>query len=125
MAGASGYFQSQWGIDVVLLSAGSLVILTPTLIVFVVFQRQFVAALLQIRPALDLCAYLEVEDAIRIRRLVDRHVRYGKPRLEAERFARNSDERNARLIKATRDRADFIVREDPLPRFDPRPPDPA
>ena len=56
MAGASGYFQSQWGIDVVLLSAGSLVILTPTLIVFVVFQRQFVAALLQIRPALDLCA---------------------------------------------------------------------
>lgn len=47
MAGALGYFQSQWGIDVVLLSAGSLVILTPTLIVFLIFQRQFVAALLQ------------------------------------------------------------------------------
>ena len=47
MAGALGYFQGQWGIDVVLLSAGSLVILTPTLIVFLVFQRQFVAALLQ------------------------------------------------------------------------------
>lgn len=47
MAGALGYFQGQWGIDVVLLSAGSLVILTPTLIVFVVFQRQFVAALLE------------------------------------------------------------------------------
>jgi len=46
MAGALGYFQSQWGIDVVLLSAGSLVILAPTLILFVVFQRQFVAALL-------------------------------------------------------------------------------
>ncbi len=47
MAGALGYFQSQWGIDVVLLSAGSLVILTPTLIIFIVFQRQFVTALLQ------------------------------------------------------------------------------
>ncbi len=46
MAGALGYFQSQWGIDVVLLSAGSLVILAPTLILFVIFQRQFVAALL-------------------------------------------------------------------------------
>ena len=66
----------------------------------------------QIRPTLDLCAYLEIEDAIRIRRLVDRHMRYGKPRPEAERFVRNSDERNAQLIKATRNRADFIVRMD-------------
>ena len=63
----------------------------------------------QMRPALDLCAYLEIEDAIRIRRLVDRHMRYGKPRREAERFVRNSDEKNAQLIKATRDRADFVV----------------
>ena len=78
----------------------------------------------QIRPALDLSAYLEVEDATRIRRLVDRHVRYGKPRLGAERFVRSSDEKNARLIKATRNRADFIVREDVLARFDPTPLDP-
>ena len=66
----------------------------------------------QIRPALDLCAYLEIEDATRIRRLVDRHVRYGQPRLEAERFVHSSDEKNAQLIKATRNRADFIVRMD-------------
>ena len=78
----------------------------------------------QLRPALDLSAYLEVEDATRIRRLVDRHVRYGKPRLGAERFVRSSDEKNARLIKATRNRADFIVREDVLARFDPTPLDP-
>ena len=72
----------------------------------------------QMRPALDLCVYLEVEDAIRIRRLVDRHMRYGKPRREAERFVRNSDEKNAQLIKATRDRADFVVPMDLWPRFD-------
>jgi raffinose/stachyose/melibiose transport system permease protein len=47
MAGALGAFQGQWGADIPLLSAGSLLILTPTLIVFLVFQRQFVAALLQ------------------------------------------------------------------------------
>jgi raffinose/stachyose/melibiose transport system permease protein len=47
MAGALGAFQGQWGADIPLLSAGSLLILTPTLIVFLVFQRHFVAALLQ------------------------------------------------------------------------------
>ena len=66
----------------------------------------------QIRPALDLCAYLEIEDATRIRRLVDRHMRYGKSRLEAERFVHSSDEKNTQLIKASRNRADFIVRMD-------------
>lgn len=47
MAGALGAFQGQWGADIPLLSAGSLLILTPTLIVFLIFQRQFVVALLQ------------------------------------------------------------------------------
>ena len=47
MAGALGAFQGQWGADIPLLSAGSLLILTPTLIVFLIFQRHFVAALLQ------------------------------------------------------------------------------
>ena len=47
MAGALGAFQGQWGTDLVLLCAGSLLILTPTLVVFLIFQRQFVSALLQ------------------------------------------------------------------------------
>ena len=47
MAGALGAFQGQWGTDVPLLCAGSLLILTPTLIVFLVFQRKFVSALMQ------------------------------------------------------------------------------
>jgi raffinose/stachyose/melibiose transport system permease protein len=47
MAGALGAFQGQWGTDIPLLCAGSLLILTPTLIVFLVFQRRFVSALLQ------------------------------------------------------------------------------
>jgi raffinose/stachyose/melibiose transport system permease protein len=47
MAGALGAFQGQWGTDIPLLCAGSLLVLTPTLIVFLIFQRRFAAALLQ------------------------------------------------------------------------------
>ena len=47
MAGALGAFQGQWGTDIPLLCAGSLLILTPTLALFLAFQRRFVAALLQ------------------------------------------------------------------------------
>lgn len=47
MAGALGAFQGQWGTDIPLLCAGSLLILTPTLLVFLAFQRQFISALLQ------------------------------------------------------------------------------
>ncbi|PYE81341.1 carbohydrate ABC transporter permease [Pseudoroseicyclus aestuarii] len=48
MAGALGAFQGQWGTDIPLLCAGSLIILAPTVILFLIFQRQFVAALLQV-----------------------------------------------------------------------------
>jgi len=47
MAGALGAFQGQWGTDIPLLCAGSLLILAPTLTIFLIFQRRFVAALLQ------------------------------------------------------------------------------
>ncbi|WP_062357297.1 carbohydrate ABC transporter permease [Herbidospora yilanensis] len=47
MSGALGAFQGQWGTDIPLLCAGSLLILTPTLLVFLIFQRRFVTALLQ------------------------------------------------------------------------------
>jgi raffinose/stachyose/melibiose transport system permease protein len=47
MAGALGAFQGQWGTNIPLLCAGSLLILAPTVIIFILFQKQFVAALLQ------------------------------------------------------------------------------
>jgi raffinose/stachyose/melibiose transport system permease protein len=47
MAGALGAFQGQWGTNIPLLCAGSLLILAPTIIIFIIFQKQFVAALLQ------------------------------------------------------------------------------
>jgi len=46
-AGALGAFQGHYATDIPLLCAGSLLILLPTLIAFVAFQRQVIAALLQ------------------------------------------------------------------------------
>ena len=47
MAGALGAFQGHYATDVPLLCAGTLLILVPTLVVFVLFQRQIITALLQ------------------------------------------------------------------------------
>jgi len=47
MAGALGAFQGHYATNVPLLCAGTILILIPTLIIFVIFQRQIIAALLQ------------------------------------------------------------------------------
>jgi len=47
MAGALGAFQGHYATDIPLLSAGTVLILLPTLILFIVFQRHVIAALLQ------------------------------------------------------------------------------
>jgi raffinose/stachyose/melibiose transport system permease protein len=47
MAGALATFQGEHGTNVVLLCAGALIIMVPSLLIFFVFQRQFVRALLQ------------------------------------------------------------------------------
>lgn len=47
MAGALGAFQGHYATDIPLLSAGTVLILLPTLILFILFQRQVISALLQ------------------------------------------------------------------------------
>ncbi len=47
MAGALGAFQGHYATDIPLLCAGTLLILVPTLVIFVLFQRQMITALLQ------------------------------------------------------------------------------
>ena len=47
MAGALGAFQGHYATNIPLLCAGTLLILLPTLLVFIIFQRQVIAALLQ------------------------------------------------------------------------------
>lgn len=47
MAGGLGAFQGHYATDIPLLCAGTILILLPTLVVFILFQRQVIAALLQ------------------------------------------------------------------------------
>ncbi len=47
MAGALGAFQGHYATNVPLLCAGTILILLPTLIIFILFQRQIISALLQ------------------------------------------------------------------------------
>ena len=57
----------------------------------------------------DAIAYLDVPDDIRFRRLVDRHVEFGRSRADAEAFVLRSDAVNAALVEASRQRADLII----------------
>ncbi|MFD4690368.1 nucleoside/nucleotide kinase family protein [Streptomyces sp. NPDC058463] len=63
-----------------------------------------------VRGLLDEVWFVDVDPGLRTRRLVDRHVRFGKPRPYAERWVARSDEPNARLVERYRGRADLIVR---------------
>lgn len=47
MAGALGAYQGHYATDVPLLCAGTILILVPTLVIFILFQRQIITALLQ------------------------------------------------------------------------------
>ena len=47
VAGGLGAFQGQYGTDIALLCAGSLLIILPSLVIFLIFQRNFVKALMQ------------------------------------------------------------------------------
>ncbi|WP_254407548.1 nucleoside/nucleotide kinase family protein [Streptomyces sp. GMY02] len=62
-----------------------------------------------VRTLLDEVWYLDLDPAVRVARLVDRHVLHGKDRAYAERWVTDSDEPNARLVDRGRSRADFVV----------------
>ncbi|MFG3404915.1 nucleoside/nucleotide kinase family protein [Streptomyces sp. NPDC048142] len=63
-----------------------------------------------VRGLLDEVWFLDLAPDVRVRRLVDRHVRHGRPRPDAEEWVARSDEANARLVERGRGRADLIVR---------------
>ncbi|WP_374118546.1 nucleoside/nucleotide kinase family protein [Streptomyces sp. 8L] len=68
-----------------------------------------------VRPLLDEVWFLDPDPRARVARLVERHVRFGKERSFAERWVARSDEANARLVEAGRDRADLVLAGDVFP----------
>ncbi|MET4670724.1 nucleoside/nucleotide kinase family protein [Streptomyces microflavus] len=63
-----------------------------------------------VRGLLDEVWFLELDPEVRVRRLVERHVRYGKPPAYARAWVERSDEANARLVERGRDLSDVVVR---------------
>ena len=61
-------------------------------------------------PLLDHTWFIEIDDEVRIERLIARHIRYGKTPEEAENWSRGSDEANARFIELTAHRASGIIK---------------
>ena len=62
-----------------------------------------------VSPNLTESWYVEVNDELRLERLVDRHHFYGKERQAAHDWAHGTDENNARLVAGTKALADFLV----------------
>ncbi|ALE06897.1 hypothetical protein AL755_17915 [Arthrobacter sp. ERGS1:01] len=62
------------------------------------------------RKQIDEVWYLDVDDGERRLRLVRRHESFGKSPDEARSWALGSDQHNAAVVAATRDRADLLIR---------------
>ncbi|MGW4567471.1 nucleoside/nucleotide kinase family protein [Streptomyces sp. NPDC004561] len=69
----------------------------------------------RVRPCLDEVWFCEIAEDERIRRLVARHEEFGKDHETAVAWVLGTDQRNADLVAATRDRADLVVPATALP----------
>jgi pantothenate kinase len=63
----------------------------------------------EVAPLLDETVFVDLDDGIRQSRLIERHVRFGKSEADARAWALGPDESNARLIAATRSRAQHYL----------------
>lgn len=63
----------------------------------------------QVRAAMTEVWYVDLPDDVRRRRLVDRHVAFGKTPEAAREWVDRSDEANAALVQAVRSAADYVV----------------
>ena len=63
----------------------------------------------QVTGLLDEVWYIDLAEEIRLRRLIGRHMEFGRDRAEARARATGSDQRNAVLIEAGRDYASLVV----------------
>jgi pantothenate kinase len=63
----------------------------------------------QIKGLLDETWFLDVDQDLRLKRLISRHIKFGKTDEEAVQWVHSSDEKNALLISASQSRADVVV----------------
>ncbi|MEP6851157.1 MAG: nucleoside/nucleotide kinase family protein [bacterium] len=63
----------------------------------------------EVAELLDAVWYLDPDPSRRVASLIERHVAFGRSRLAAREWVLGSDEANAALVAADRDRADLVV----------------
>jgi pantothenate kinase len=63
-----------------------------------------------VRALLDETWYVETDEELRVQRLIQRHIEFGKTPEYARAWVMRSDERNADLVKRTARTADVLVR---------------
>jgi pantothenate kinase len=63
----------------------------------------------QVAGLLDEVWYVDLAEDTRLRRLIGRHMEFGRDRTEARDRATGSDQRNAVLVEASRDHASLVV----------------
>lgn len=65
-----------------------------------------------VRRTLDEVWFVQIDDRMRVRRLIERHVAFGKTPAQAAEWVHRSDQANAALVAATADGADRQVLSD-------------
>jgi len=63
-----------------------------------------------VRPLLDEAWYVEMDEDTRLQWLIQRHIDFGKEPDAARAWVMRSDQANAAVVAATRERADVVVR---------------
>jgi pantothenate kinase len=63
-----------------------------------------------VRPLLDEAWYVETDEELRVQRLIQRHIQFGKTPEYARAWVMRSDEHNAALVATTAHAADVVVR---------------
>jgi pantothenate kinase len=63
-----------------------------------------------VRPLLDEAWYVQIDEELRVQRLIQRHIEFGKTPEYARAWVMRSDERNAEVVAGTASSADVLVR---------------
>jgi pantothenate kinase len=85
-------------------------IAVPREVPLVVTEGNYLLLWPEVRPLMDECWYVDTDEELRVQRLIQRHIQFGKTPDYARAWVLRSDERNAELVARTAGRADALVR---------------
>lgn len=88
--------------------AGSIAV--PSSVPLVVTEGNYLLLWEAVPPLLDETWYVQTDEELRVERLIQRHIQFGKTPEYARAWVMRSDERNAELVAATAPAADVLVR---------------